>query len=527
MRLRALRTPALLTALFSAFAAPLSAGARFTILNGNATPVGFSDPTPTAPVGGNPGLTLGEQRLIALRRATQIWGSLLDSAVEIRVQATFDSLDCSANSAVLASAGPIQILKDFPGAELPATWYPVALASKRAGTDLLAGDPSNTSLDDIRVRFNVRLGEAECLAGSGWYYGLDANHGTQTDFINVALHELAHGLGFLTLVDLETGQELMGFPDVFERRLFDTAAGNHWHAITAAERLASAVAVRRVVWDGPEVTAAIPGTLAPGTPLLTITFPAGIAGDLPVGAAAFGPPVSSQAVSGTLVLEQDAADPDGPSTTDGCSPLTNASELAGKIAFVDRGTCTFVTKARNAQAAGAIAMVVSDNVEGSPPAGLGGDDPAITIPSVRITLADGNAIKSNLVTGVTATLRVDLSQLAGADRTGRALMNATNPVDPGSSISHWDPVAFPNLLMEPSNSADLGHGVDLTLSLFRDIGWFADFDSDGVPDEQDNCRNVVNPAQADADRNGVGDECQRTVGLAPRRGSPRVVPGRP
>ena len=41
-----------------------------------------------------------------------------------------------------------------------------------------------------------------------------------------------------------------------------------------------------------------------------------------------------------------------------------------------------------------------------------------------------------------------------------------------SSISHWDTIASPNLLMEPEINGDLGHDVDLTKQLFTDIGWF-------------------------------------------------------
>ena len=51
-------------------------------------------------------------------------------------------------------------------------------------------------------------------------------------------------------------------------------------------------------------------------------------------------------------------------------------------------------KVKNAQDAGAIGVIVADNVAGSPPAGLGGADPTITIPSVRVTLADGNTLKA-------------------------------------------------------------------------------------------------------------------------------------
>jgi hypothetical protein len=58
-------------------------------------------------------------------------------------------------------------------------------------------------------------------------------------------------------------------------------------------------------------------------------------------------------------------------------------------------------------------------------------------------------------------------------------------------VSHWDPVATPNQLMEPSFNGDLTHSVeppeDLTLPLLRDIGWFPDADLDLVDDAVDEC----------------------------------------
>ena len=74
-----------------------------------------------------------------------------------------------------------------------------------------------------------------------------------------------------------------------------------------------------------------------------------------------------------------------------------------------------------------------------------------------------------------ADLGVNLGQYAGADANGRALLFTPNPYQSGSSVSHWDTVAFPNLLMEPSINADLSHSVivpyDLTFDLLQDIGW--------------------------------------------------------
>src|SRR5687767_11531911 len=51
-------------------------------------PEGFNDPTVVAPVGGNPGTTLGEQRLLAFQHAANIWAQTLDSGVEIRIEAS-------------------------------------------------------------------------------------------------------------------------------------------------------------------------------------------------------------------------------------------------------------------------------------------------------------------------------------------------------------------------------------------------------------------------------------------------------
>src|SRR3954464_1911244 len=105
-----------LAALLLAGSVPAFANANIVIVNTNAPGVGFNDPTPAAPVGGNPGTTVGQQRLNAFQFVADIWGARLDSAlvdrsdghvveVEIRVQGRFTPLACTANAAVLGSAG--------------------------------------------------------------------------------------------------------------------------------------------------------------------------------------------------------------------------------------------------------------------------------------------------------------------------------------------------------------------------------------------------------------------------------------
>ena len=155
--------------------------------------------------------------------------------------------------------------------------------------------------------------------------------------------------------------------------------------------------------------------------------------------------------------------------------ITNS--VAGKIALIDRGNCTFVVKTKNAQNAGATAVIIADNVSNPTPPGMSGTDPTITISTVSITQANGNTIKGQLSAGVNATLFSDTSTTAGTDSARRPLMFAPNPLEGGSSVSHWDNSLLPNQLMEPNIAGDLSHAVspplDLTLSLFKDIGWIS------------------------------------------------------
>jgi len=76
---------------------------------------------------------------------------------------------------------------------------------------------------------------------------------------------------------------------------------------------------------------------------------------------------------------------------------------SGKLAIINRGGCTFSTKVRNAIAAGAIGVLVINNVAGDPTAmakdGGGGDD----LPAVMIGLNEGAALRSSGATTADAT----------------------------------------------------------------------------------------------------------------------------
>jgi hypothetical protein len=82
----------------------------------------------------------------------------------------------------------------------------------------------------------------------------------------------------------------------------------------------------------------------------------------------------------------------------------------------------------------------------------------------------------NLVwNGSQVTANVPNVLSSGADSSNRARVHTPNPVDPGSSVSHFDTLLSPNQLMEPNISGTLTHSIsapqDLSLYLMMDIGW--------------------------------------------------------
>jgi hypothetical protein len=491
---RLLFTVAAAAAGLTAAARPAFAAATVIVVNADDPGEGFNDPTPAAPVGGNAGTTRGAQRLIAFQRAADLWGATLDSPITVLVQASFDPLGANVlgsagTTAVFAFGDPAESVGFgpgfYPGVEFANTWYGSALADKRLGVDAVRLFGGPTGFPDIVARFSSDF---------NFYLGLDNNHGAQNDLVTVVLHELGHGLNFQSFVDPSTGQNFHGLTDVYAHHLLDNVTGKHWHEMTDAERAASATRFGTLVWDGANVSADLPQVLVLGSPELRVLSPTAIAGLKQFGVAAFGPHVGSPGVSGLVVAAVDAANAAGPATSDGCTAFTNPAAIVGKIALVERGTCGFAVKARNATNAGAVAVIIYNNAANAaaPPPGMADDGvngAFVTIPAVSATRADGLAILGQPL--VSASVGVDPTVRAGADANGRARLYAPLPVSQGSSVSHYDTVAFRNLLMEPAINPDLTHNVkapdDLTLELLRDIGWFPDADLDGVADAAD-CR---------------------------------------
>lgn len=124
---------------------------------------------------------------------------------------------------------------------------------------------------------------------------------------------------------------------------------------------------------------------------LEVNSPAGIAGTYAAADATFGPGLPAIPITAAVELVIDNTAP----VNDGCETIVNSAQLAGKIALIDRGSCAFTIKVEAAQNAGAVAVIIVNNVPGAPMQ-MGGTSGLITIPSVMISQSDGNIIKAQL-----------------------------------------------------------------------------------------------------------------------------------
>lgn len=138
-----------------------------------------------------------------------------------------------------------------------------------------------------------------------------------------------------------------------------------------------------------------------GAVSLDVNSPPQVVGNYPFAQAEFGARTFN--ITQNVVLANDGSSQ--PSLA--CNDLINIAQINGKIAMVDNGTCEFSLKCFNAQKAGAIAVIVCNNVPGNPyimPNGTYGS--AVLIPSIMMRKEDCDQIKIYLNGGVNMTMIV-------------------------------------------------------------------------------------------------------------------------
>jgi hypothetical protein len=176
----------------------------------------------------------------------RIWSAAITTGATVRIRVSFVPLEARATTI------PRPVLVD--GGAGGAAWYPSSLARALDGPDA-RGD---ALAHDMEIFFSS---EAD------WYYGTDGGvPGDLVDFVSVALHEVAHGLGFASRMSLKRGGSFSGFrpgggipdlsfeipdmrglPTIFDH-FIETAQGER--PMSIGEGDAQSVALGKAVLDG-------------------------------------------------------------------------------------------------------------------------------------------------------------------------------------------------------------------------------------------------------------------------------------
>jgi hypothetical protein len=440
-----------------------SPAATFVIINQDDPGVGLNDPSmPPAAAGCEAGETLGACRLRAMSIAAAKWGAVLSSAVPIEVGAKMSSETCAGEIAYLGRAISVYWVSDF--AEVPrlSTYYPAALANALTGTDL---DPAKL---DILLFANRDLDTPECLTGNaGWWYGTGTDvPADRLPFITTVFGHFAEALGFSPMYT-DQGEHILGDPTHWDYTLMVPERGYTFYTMIEAEREEAMVRDTDIVWIGAVANKRSLELLSRPAAVI-VNSPANmVASHTAVRADGIGPSVRVSPVTAPLMRVDDGVSgPDSGTPGDGCE-LPFAGSFAGKIALLDRGGCTFAIKASNAQAAGAVGVVVVNN-NGAWTTTMGGTS-AVGIPMLGIDQAPGDALKSAVDSpGVNVTLGVATSGPRTATFDGCILMNAPDPGDFSWNLANG---AWP----APVVSEFIQHRVvddpGIVLAMLQDIGW--------------------------------------------------------
>ena len=233
-----------------------------------------------------------------------------------------------------------------------------------------------------------------------------------------------------------------------------------------------------------------------------------------VGTAQFGKKLTTVPITEGLVLVNDGTgDP-----AKGCNALRNASLLKGKIAAIQRGTCTFTKKVYNAQLAGAIAVVILDSSASNQVITMSGTDSRITIPAVMAKTTDGKTLYQLMQSGTVNVTLVDSSGSAPKTDSDLDMLVIAHEYTHGISTRL---TCGPSISTGLSNAEQMGEGWSDYMGLAltqrkedfgatpRGVGnWLLGQDSSGsgIRNYQYSTNMAVNPltyqAVADASTNG-------------------------
>ena len=169
-----------------------------------------------------------------------------------------------------------------------------------------------------------------------------------------------------------------------------------------------------------------------------VTNPANLKGQYPFGRSSevgWGHDLDTVVAQGTLVVGRDSTAADSL----GCNALVNAAACAGKIVVIYRGACEFGVKALNAQNAGAIGVVVINNVAGAPIIlGAGANGANVTIPTLMVSQETGALLRGAIDAGTCTAIIGNKRGLFANDlgMSGQEVVVAPNYATPLSQVAN-------------------------------------------------------------------------------------------
>ena len=440
--------------------APPAVATEFILLDANEPGRGFKDARARTPDAGNIGTTLGAQRVLAFQAAGAIWAATLRSPVPIRVDAAYlghdeePAFDCSVIGGILGYTLTSRDLWTDPSFPNPQAGYVTPLASALAGQDLAPGEPH------VLTRMSAEHDEPGCTGLL--LYGLDRPSYPWFTALGTLLHELGHGLGFVSNTEGAAGSFGSFPPAAFDFRIVATDGGAPWVSLTEGQRQALASTPYGLGFDSEAVRAALPRVLgAPGSlswsdggsPQRLQFRPAQFSG------------------GATLSAPLTAANP-----LDACSGLPGGS-LTGQVALIVRGgACSFHEKATRARAAGAVGVLVFNDVPT-----MSSEDyvemlgfPQLDIPVLFISQESGQALQQALLSGpVSVTAQSDERAYGAGGDAGVYLYSP--PTGNTAAVSHFDlfrfgSSVFPAPLLMQADGRNLNE-LDLTPAVMAEVGW--------------------------------------------------------
>uniref|UniRef100_UPI0040497E87 fibronectin type III domain-containing protein n=1 Tax=Candidatus Planktophila sp. TaxID=2175601 RepID=UPI0040497E87 len=175
-----------------------------------------------------------------VQSAVDVWAANFESKVPIYIEATWGR---APSFEILGSARPGNYFSNFSGAPDPSLWYPSALANALAGKDLDGDSP------EMFITINSL---------ASWYQGgASGPSKSEYDLQSVILHEMAHGLGFLSTNSYD---DFFGYGSIDQPTPFDayvqTGDGRRLSDLPSPSLELGEALTSKLVWSGPQGIAA-------------------------------------------------------------------------------------------------------------------------------------------------------------------------------------------------------------------------------------------------------------------------------